>query len=101
MFLVALCRQRWGLVAVMVVLAALIKPQFAVLAVVLFAARQWRLGGIAVAGVVISNLAAYLLWPRDFPEHHRAVDPQRPPPRLRRAKGVPGCGTCPSPRGSC
>ena len=66
-FLVALCRQRWGLVAIMVVLAALVKPQFAVLTVALFAARQWRLGGIAVGGVVISNLAAYLLWPRDFP----------------------------------
>jgi hypothetical protein len=26
------------------------------------------MGGIAVAGVVISNLVAYLLWPRDFPE---------------------------------
>ena len=30
-FLVALIRQRWGLVAIMVVLAALVKPQFAVL----------------------------------------------------------------------
>jgi Glycosyltransferase family 87 len=67
-FLVALCRRRWGLVALMVVLAALVKPQFAVLAVALFAARQWRWGGRAVAGVVISNLAAYLLWPRDFPD---------------------------------
>jgi len=66
-FLVALCRQRWGLVAVMVVLAALVKPQLALLAVALLAARQWRLGGIAVGGAVISNLAAYLLWPRDFP----------------------------------
>ncbi|OBS03268.1 hypothetical protein A9W98_10525 [Mycobacterium gordonae] len=66
-FLIALCRQRWGLSAVMVVLAALVKPQFAVLVVVLFAARQWRAGGAAVAGVFISNLAAYLLWPRDFP----------------------------------
>ncbi|AYE95608.1 hypothetical protein C0J29_13195 [Mycobacterium paragordonae] len=66
-FLVTLCRQRWGLVTVTVVLAALVKPQFAVLVVVLFAARQWRLGGIAVLGVAISNLAAYLLWPRDFP----------------------------------
>jgi hypothetical protein len=52
----------------MVVLAALVKPQFAVLAVALFAARQWRMGGIALAGVVITNLAAYLVWPRDFPE---------------------------------
>jgi hypothetical protein len=66
-FLVALCRRRWGLVAVMVVLAALIKPQFAVLGVALFAARKWRLAGLAVAGVVLSNLAAYLFWPRDFP----------------------------------
>jgi hypothetical protein len=66
-FLVALCRRRWGLVAIMVVLAALIKPQFVVLAVALFAVRQWRLGGLAVAGAVTSNVAAYLLWPRDFP----------------------------------
>jgi hypothetical protein len=66
-FLVALRRRQWGLVAIMVILAALVKPQFAVLAVALFAARQWRLGGVSVSGVAISNLAAYLLWPRDFP----------------------------------
>ncbi|TDK95909.1 DUF2029 domain-containing protein [Mycobacterium paragordonae] len=66
-FLVALCRRRWGLVAVMVVLAALVKPHFAVIGVVLFAARQWRVGGITVAAVVVSNVAAYALWPRDFP----------------------------------
>lgn len=66
-FLIALCRQRWGLVAVMVILAAMVKPQFAVIGVVLFAARQWRWGGLAVGGVVLSNVAAYLLWPRDFP----------------------------------
>ena len=67
-FLVALRRRRWGLVTITVVLAALVKPQFAVLAVALLAVRQWRLGGLALAGVAISNLAAYLLWPRDFPE---------------------------------
>ena len=67
-FLVALCRQRWDLVTIMVILATLVKPQFAVLGLALFAARQWRLGGIAVVGVVISNLSAYLLWPRDFPD---------------------------------
>lgn len=66
-FLVALRQQRWGFVAIMVVLAALVKPQFAVLVVALFAARHWRLGGLTIAGVVLSNLAAYLLWPRDFP----------------------------------
>ncbi|MGH3556264.1 MAG: hypothetical protein ACRDTK_01875 [Mycobacterium sp.] len=67
-FLVALCRRRWGLVTIMVILAALIKPQFAVLAVALLAARQWRWGGLALGGVAISNIAAYLLWPRDFPQ---------------------------------
>jgi hypothetical protein len=67
-FLVALCRQRWGLVAVMVVLAALLKPMFAILALALFGARQWRSGTAAVVGTVVSSLAAYLLWPRDFPQ---------------------------------
>ena len=33
----------------MVVLAALVKPQFAVLVVVLFAVRKWKLGGVTVA----------------------------------------------------
>nr|WP_176706997.1 glycosyltransferase family 87 protein [Mycobacterium malmoense] len=66
-FLIALCRERWGLVAIMVVLAALVKPQFAVLVVAMFAARQWRWGGVALGGVAITNLGAYLLWPRDFP----------------------------------
>ena len=48
---------------------ALLKPQFVILAVALFASRQWRLGGAAVGGAVIANLGAYLLWPRDFPQN--------------------------------
>jgi len=67
-FLIALCRRRWGLVTIMVVLAALVKPQFAVLAVALFAARQWRWGGVALAGIAVSHFAAYFAWPRAFPE---------------------------------
>ncbi|MEE6138724.1 glycosyltransferase family 87 protein [Mycobacterium sp. 050128] len=66
-FLIALVRQRWGLVAAMVVLAALLKPQFVVLAIVLFAVRQWRWGGIAIGSAVVLNAAAYLFWPQDFP----------------------------------
>ncbi|ASW86160.1 hypothetical protein CKJ61_15385 [Mycobacterium intracellulare] len=66
-FLVALRQQRWGLAVIMVILAALVKPQFVVLAVALFAARKWRMGGFAICGAVISNLAAYLLWPHQFP----------------------------------
>jgi hypothetical protein len=67
-FFVALRRQRWVLVTIMVVLAALVKPQFAVLAVALFAARQWRWGGVALVSIAMSNVAAYLLWPKDFPK---------------------------------
>jgi hypothetical protein len=66
-FLVALRRRRWGLATIMVVLAALVNPPFVVLAVALLAARQWRLGSLAVAGAVVVNLAAFLLWPREFP----------------------------------
>ena len=75
-FLVALCRQRWGLVVIMVVLAALVKPQFAVLGVVLFAARQWRMGGNrgsrgrGVQSCRIPAVAAGL------PGHDHAVDPR-------------------------
>jgi hypothetical protein len=65
--LVGLCRRQWGLVTIMVVLAALVKPPFAVLAVTLFAARRWRWGGLAIAGILVSNIAAYLAWPRGFP----------------------------------
>jgi hypothetical protein len=65
--LVGLCRRRWGLVTIMVVLAALVKPPFAVLAVALFAARRWRWGGLALAGIVVTNVAAYLAWPGGFP----------------------------------
>jgi hypothetical protein len=66
-FLVALWRQRWGLATIMAVLAALVKPPFVVLAVVLFAARQWRWGGLAIVATGLSSLGAYLLWPRYFP----------------------------------
>jgi hypothetical protein len=67
-FLVALSRRRWGIVAIMVVLAALVTPQYAALVVALFAARQWRWGAVALAGIATFSIAAYLLWPRYFPE---------------------------------
>lgn len=67
-FLIALRRQRWELVAFMAILATLVKPQFVVLVVALFAARRWRAGATAVAGILVTSLAAYLLWPRDFPD---------------------------------
>ncbi|MCV7347646.1 glycosyltransferase 87 family protein [Mycolicibacterium rhodesiae] len=66
-FLVALRRQRWALVAVMVILATLVKPQFVVLGVVLLAARQWKWSGIAFGGAAAASIAAFALWPRDFP----------------------------------
>ena len=66
-FLVASSRGQWRLVSIMVILAALVKPQFVLLAVVLFAARRWRWGGIAVGGAVLLNFAAYAFWPHNFP----------------------------------
>ncbi|MCV7312346.1 hypothetical protein [Mycobacterium paraffinicum] len=63
-FLVALCRRRWGLVTIIVILAALLKPPFVVLIVALLAARQWRWSALAVVGTGLLSLAAYLLWPR-------------------------------------
>lgn len=67
-FLLALTRQRWGLVAVMVILAALLKPQLIVLVVALFALRKWRAALASLGGVVLAELFCYLLWPRDFPQ---------------------------------
>jgi hypothetical protein len=66
-FLIALRRQKWTLAAIMVVLAAIVKPWFFLLVVALFAARQWRAGGLAIVGAAVTNIGAYLLWPRDFP----------------------------------
>ena len=66
-FFIALRREKWLLAAVMVVLASIVKPWFVILVVAIFAARQWRSGIIALGGVAVVHIAAYLLWPRDFP----------------------------------
>ena len=67
MFLVGLCRQRWGVVATAVILASLLKPQFVLLALVFFAARRWREGLGAVAAAGLLNVAAFGFWPQQFP----------------------------------
>ncbi|WP_131813456.1 glycosyltransferase family 87 protein [Mycobacterium kubicae] len=66
-FLLALSRRRWGVVAIAVILAGLVKPQFAVLGFALVVGRQWRLSGITLIAIAVTNIAAYLLWPQDFP----------------------------------
>lgn len=65
--LIAVARRRWWLVAVLTAAGALIKPQFAVLVVVLFVARKWRLGLLGIGMIAASNLLAFLFWPTDFP----------------------------------
>jgi len=65
--LVAVVRGNSRAMVIAIVLIALIKPQFAILVLVPFALRMWRQGLIAAAGVFITNLLAYLAWPRDFP----------------------------------
>lgn len=66
-YLVALRRDRWDHAAFAAVVAALIKPHFGLLVMVFFVARKWRVGFMTTAGMVISNVVAYLVWPRDFP----------------------------------
>lgn len=66
-YLIALSRKKWKLVTIMVVLAALVKPQFALMGVALLAARQWRLSALAATSGVFASFLAYLLWPHNFP----------------------------------
>ena len=84
-FLVALCRRRWGLAAIMVVLAALVKPQFAMLVLRFsrpgnggWAASRWP--GRDLQSRLVSPVAAGLS------RNNHAVDPQharlRPIPRI-------------------
>jgi hypothetical protein len=72
-FLVALCRRRWAIVAFTVVLAALVKPQFAFLAVVLFAARLWRLAASRGRGGDIERRRVSAV--EELSADDRAIDP--------------------------
>lgn len=65
--LVGLSREKPALIGLAIVLAALIKPQFALLVIVFAAIRAWRAFGITVGVVGATNLLAYLAWPREFP----------------------------------
>lgn len=66
-FLVSLRRDRYSITVIAIVIATLIKPQFVLLAFALLALRKWRHFFVTIAGVVVANFLAYLMWPRDFP----------------------------------
>ena len=66
-FLLGLRRENLTMVAVSIVLAAMVKPQFALLVVALFVIRKWKVGLVTLGGIVVTNLLAFLAWPRDFP----------------------------------
>jgi hypothetical protein len=66
-YLVALRKKRYSTVVVAVIAASLIKPQFVLLIVILLMLRKWKYALAAVLGVGITNLLAYLIWPKDFP----------------------------------
>ena len=66
-FLVALCRQRWVLAGEHGGAGRAVKTTIRHTGHRIVAARRWRVGGIAVVGGLVGNLAAYALWPRDFP----------------------------------
>jgi hypothetical protein len=54
-------------VVVAIVLAVIIKPQFVALFLLFLLMRKWKAGAIALLAVAITNFAAYLFWPADFP----------------------------------
>lgn len=66
-YLLALRRGKWTTVAIMVVLATCVKPQFALLGVALLAHRKWKMSLLTGVGVAITNILPYLLWPEEFP----------------------------------
>ena len=67
LFVVGLARDRPMMVAVSIVWATLVKPQYVLLVVAVLTLRKWKTAFVALAGVVVSNSLAYLLWPASFP----------------------------------
>jgi len=66
-FLVALRRGNDRMTVITIVLASLVKPQYALLVMVLIAARKWKQSFLAIAGIIVTNALAFLVWPRGFP----------------------------------
>ena len=62
----ATVQQRWWQVASAVVLASAIRPQFALVALVLVAARRWLPLIVAAGASLAINLLAFMLWPGGF-----------------------------------
>jgi hypothetical protein len=66
-FLVSLRRGNDRLAVVSIVLACLVKPHYVLLVLVLAAARKWRMSFISVAAIAVTNVLAFLVWPKAFP----------------------------------
>jgi hypothetical protein len=67
-FLIAVRRGKFTAAVIAITAAALIRPQFLILIAVLWVLRKWRLSVIALVSVGVTNLIAYVAWPRAFPQ---------------------------------
>ncbi|GAA3802414.1 glycosyltransferase 87 family protein [Cellulomonas soli] len=69
LFAVAVSRRKFGWVGVAVTVAALLKPQLALLAVVLLAHRQYRTFVLTAVSTAGFTVLGFLAFPRYFPEN--------------------------------
>lgn len=56
---------------VFLVLASLIKPQFAIFFLIFFFRRQWKYALLSLTSIATSQIAAFALWPSAFPDSLR------------------------------
>lgn len=66
-FLVALRRGNERLTIGAIIIAALVKPQFVVLLLVLVGLRKWRSFAVGLGGVALTQVLAFLAWPSRIP----------------------------------
>lgn len=66
-FFIGLRRGNVIMVAIAIVAATLIKPQFVILLIALFALRRWKVMFVTVGAIGIASLIPYLFWPAQFP----------------------------------
>lgn len=67
LFLVSIERKNDALIALSIVVATIVKPQFFILILLPLALGRFKATVYAAVGVLLSQFLAFLFWPRDFP----------------------------------
>lgn len=68
MYMIGVLESRPILTTSGVLLAALFKPQYVLLVVIIIGLRRWRIGISIIAGFLFTQVGSYLLWPRSVPK---------------------------------